>query len=95
MNAVAVVFGAPVLVAIALEDLRHHRIRNQHVLVLAALTTVVVSIAAFDGDAAAIRRAGLEAVLGSAPLAAAWVTRLSHIGGGDVKLAAVIGGSSA
>lgn len=91
MTVIAAVAAAPILAAIAIEDLRHHRIRNHYVLALAAVTATVVLVAALDGDGMVIGRAALGAVLGSAPLAAAWAAQPGRVGGGDVKLAAALG----
>lgn len=91
MSAIATVAAAPILAVIAIDDLRHHRIRNHYVLALAAITTAVVLVAAVDGDATVVGRAALGAVLGSAPLAAAWIAQPGRVGGGDVKLAATLG----
>ena len=90
MSTVALV-AAPLLAVIALEDLRHHRIRNQYVLALAAAAVCLVAVAVVGGDSAAAGRAALGALLGSAPLATVWVTQPGRIGGGDVKLAATLG----
>ncbi len=91
MSAIATVAAAPILAVIAIDDLRHHRIRNHYVLALAAITSAVVLAAAVDGDATVVGRAALGAVLGSAPLAAAWIAQPGRVGGGDVKLAATLG----
>ena len=91
MSVVATIAATPVLAAIAIEDLRHHRIRNRYILALAAVAVTPVLISALNGDRALVGRAALGAVLGSAPLAASWGTRPSDVGGGDVKLAATLG----
>jgi len=91
MSAVAAIAAAPLLAAIAVEDLRHHRIHNRHVLALAAVVVGSAVIAAVGGDSAVAGRAAIGAVLGSTPLAAVWVMRAGHIGGGDIKLAATLG----
>lgn len=91
MTAIATLVAAPILAAIAIDDLRHHRIRNHYVLALTAATATVVLVAALDGDGMVIGRAALGAALGSAPLAAAWITQPGRVGGGDVKLAAALG----
>lgn len=91
MTTIATVAAAPILAAIAIEDIRHHRIRNHYVLTLAAVTATVVLVAAVDGDKTVIGRAALGALLGAAPLAAAWITQPGRAGGGDVKLAAALG----
>lgn len=91
MSAIATVAAAPILAVIAIDDLCHHRIRNHYVLALAAITTAGVLVAAVDGDATVFGRAALGAVLGSAPLAAAWIAQPGRVGGGDVKLAATLG----
>lgn len=90
MSALAVVAAAPVLAVIAIDDLRHHRIRNRYVLMLTALTAAAVLIAD-GGRNDVVGPAALGALLASAPLAAAWTAHPARIGGGDVKLAAVLG----
>lgn len=91
MIAVATVAAAPILAAIAIEDLRHHRIRNHYILALAVVTVSAVLVGAIKGDGAIVGHAVLGAVLGSAPLAAAWLSQPARVGGGDVKLAAALG----
>ena len=91
MSAVAAIAAAPLLAVIAVEDLRHHRIRNRHVLALAAVVVASAVIATAGGDSAVAGRAAIGTVLASAPLAAVWVTQPGRIGGGDVKLAATLG----
>ena len=91
MSAVAAIAAAPLLAVMAVEDLRDHRIRNHYLLALAAVVAGSVVIAAAGGESAMAGRAALGAALGSAPLAAVWVTQPGRIGGGDVKLAAAIG----
>lgn len=91
MIAIATVAVAPILAVIAIDDLRYHRIRNHYVLALAAVTATVALFTALDGGWAVVGRAPLGAVFASAPLAAAWVTQPGRVGGGDVKLAAVLG----
>jgi len=91
MSAVAAIAAAPLLAVIAVEDLRHHRIRNRYVLPLAAVVVGWAAIAAIGGDSGIAGRAAMGAVLGSAPLATVWVMQPGRIGGGDVKLAATLG----
>lgn len=91
MTAVAAIAAAPLLAVIAVEDLRHRRIRNRYVLALAAVVVGSVAIATTSGDGAMAGRAAVGAILGSAPLAIVWVTQPGRIGGGDVKLAATLG----
>lgn len=91
MTAVAAIAAAPILAAIAIEDLRHHRVRNHYVLALAAVTATAVLVAALTGDRAAVGRAAIGAALAGAPLAASWITQPARVGGGDVKFAAALG----
>jgi leader peptidase (prepilin peptidase) / N-methyltransferase len=91
MSAVTAIAATPLLAVIAVEDLRHHRIRNRHVLALAALAAGSVAIAAAGGDRAMAGHAAVGALLGAAPLAAVWALQPGRIGGGDVKLAATLG----
>jgi leader peptidase (prepilin peptidase)/N-methyltransferase len=83
--------AVPVLVVIAVEDLRHHRIRNRHVLVLAAAVAVVVGVGAVAEGGGLFQKAALGACLAAAPLLVAALTQPTRMGGGDVKLAAVLG----
>lgn len=91
MTAVTAIAATPLLAVIAVEDLLHHRIRNRHVLALAALAAGSVAIAAAGGDSAMAGRVALCALLGAAPLATVWGMEPGRIGGGDVKLAATLG----
>lgn len=91
MSVVAVLAASPVLAAIALDDLRHHRIRNRSVILLAIVTMLLVGALAFTDDVDVLRRAAFGAFLAAAPLAITWLAQPGGIGGGDVKLAAVLG----
>lgn len=91
MSAVAAIAAAPLLAAIAVDDLRHHRIRNRYVLALVAVIVGSAVITAVGGDSAMSGRAALGAVLGSVPCAAVWVMQPGRIGGGDIKLGATVG----
>ena len=91
MSAFAALMATPLLAVIAVDDLRHRRIRNRYVLGLAAVAAVALLMASVDGDSAAIARAALGAGLAVAPVAAAWLAQPGRIGGGDVKLAATLG----
>jgi leader peptidase (prepilin peptidase)/N-methyltransferase len=79
--------AVPVLGLVAVEDLRHRRIRNRDLLLL----SVVVAVAYVDGDQAVVLRAGLGAAMAAVPLLVAAIAQPVGMGGGDVKLAAVIG----
>lgn len=91
MTAVVALAAAPLLAVIALRDLRHHRIRNQDLAALAAVTAAALAATAISGGAAVLVRAALGAVLMAVPLLAAWIARPARMGGGDVKLAALLG----
>ena len=91
MSAIAVLAAPPVLALIAIDDLRRHRIRNRDLLVLAAEAATVPLVAAIGGHDDVVGRAAFGALLGAAPLATAWIARPGRVGGGDVKLAAVLG----
>ena len=83
--------ATPLLAAMAVEDLRHRRIRNRDVLVLATFTGGVVAALAMDHGAVMITGAIVGAGLAASPLAVAALAQPSRMGGGDVKLAAVTG----
>ena len=83
--------ATPLLVAIAVEDLRHRRIRNRDVLVLATFTGGVVAALAMGDGGVMIARAVVGAGLAALPLAVAALSQPGRMGGGDVKLAAVTG----
>lgn len=87
----AALTAVPVLVAIAADDVRHHRIRNAHLLVLAALVAVAVAAVATTDGPGVFVRALLGAALASAPYFVSALVQPSGMGGGDVKLAALIG----
>lgn len=95
-SATGVVAGVsvPVVVAAAV-DWRTHRIPNRLTLVMVALAAVGVPIiVAADGRSVGdVALGGLSGfVCSGAPLVAAlWVVRPGSIGGGDVKMLAVIG----
>lgn len=83
--------AVPLLAVVAVDDLRHRRIRNRHVLALAAVTFVVIGALAIEQGADITLGAALGAALAAIPLLIAAVVEPGHLGGGDVKLAAVIG----
>lgn len=83
--------ATPLLAVIAVEDLRHRRIRNRDVLVLATLTGAVVAALAMDHGGVMITGAIVGAGLAASPLAVAALAQPGRMGGGDVKLAAVTG----
>lgn len=83
--------AAPLLVLIALEDVRHRRIRNRHLAVLSGLTAVGLGLVAATDGSGVLVRAALGAVLASLPLLVAALLQPSRMGGGDIKLAVVVG----
>lgn len=87
----AVWAAVPLLAVVAVDDLRHHRIRNRDVLALASVTGVVVAVLAINQGGDVVLRAVLGTVLAALPLLVAAVVQPGHMGGGDVKLAAVVG----
>ena len=78
--------ATPMLAAIALEDVRHQRIRNRDVLVLATFTGVVVAALAMDHGGAMITEAIVGAGLAALPLGVAALAQPGRMGGGDVKM---------
>jgi leader peptidase (prepilin peptidase)/N-methyltransferase len=83
--------AVPLLGLVAVEDLRHRRIRNRHVLLLSVVAAVSVAVAYVDGDRVVVLRAVLGAVMAAVPLLVAALARPAQMGGGDVKLAAAVG----
>lgn len=91
MTAVPALVATPLLAVIALGDLRHHRIRNRDIAALTAITAVGVVAGAAAAGAGVFADATLGAVLAALPLVAAWLVQPARMGGGDVKLAALVG----
>jgi len=91
MTVVPVVVATPLLALVALGDLRHHRIRNRDLAALTAITAAGIVAGAVAGGASVVVDATVGAVLAAAPLAAAWLAQPARMGGGDVKLAALLG----
>lgn len=88
----AVVWAAvPLLAVVAVDDLRHRRIHNRDVGALSLVTAVVVAASAIDQGDHVVAWAMLGATLAAVPLLIAAVMEPGRMGGGDVKLAAVIG----
>ena len=88
---IAAVVATPLLGVIALDDARHRLVRNRHILSVAAVVVAGVAVSAVvDGRAVVIGAAG-GALLGSVPLLVPALVQPERIGGGDVKLAAVVG----
>ena len=83
--------AVPLLVLVAVEDLRYRRIRNRHVLLLTVVAALSVAVAYVDGDRDVALRAVLGVTVAAAPLLVAALARPASIGGGDVKLAAAVG----
>lgn len=83
--------AAPLLVLIALEDVRHRRIRNRHLAELSAVTAVGLGLVAATDGSGVLVRAALGAVLAAFPLLLAALVQPSRMGGGDIKLAVVVG----
>lgn len=91
MTAALALATAPLLAVIAFNDLRHHHIRNRDLTALTAITTGVLGAAAVSSGVAVLTRAALGAGLAALPLGAAWIAQPAKMGGGDVKLAALLG----
>lgn len=83
--------AVPVLAAIAVEDIRDHRIRNRHLLVLSLAVSVVVGVGVVGDGVGVLGKAALGACLAAGPLVVAGLAQPNRMGGGDVKLAAVVG----
>lgn len=83
--------AVPFLALVAVDDFRNRRIRNRDVVVLAVFTGIVVLGLAIDRGSGVVLGAVVGAVLAAAPLGVAAIAQPARIGGGDVKLAAVIG----
>lgn len=91
MTAIPALAAAPLLALIALSDLRYHRIRNRDIAALAAITAATVLAVAVPVGVGVVGDAVAGAVLAASPLVAAWVVQPGRMGGGDVKLAALVG----
>lgn len=69
--AITALAAALVLVLIALEDVRNHRIRNRHLAVLGAITAVGLGVVVANDGRAVLVRAVIGSVLAALPLALA------------------------
>ena len=83
--------AVPLLGLVAVEDFRHRRIRNRHVLLLSVVAALSVAVAYVDGDRGVVLSAVLGAAVAAVPLLVAALARPAGMGGGDVKLAAAVG----
>lgn len=83
--------AVPVLAVIAVDDLRHARVRNRDVLALAGLAGVTIVGLSIDQGRGVVVGAAVGGAVAAAPLAVAAIAQPARMGGGDVKLAAVIG----
>jgi leader peptidase (prepilin peptidase)/N-methyltransferase len=83
--------AVPLLGLVAVEDFRHRRIRNRHVLLLSVVAALSVAVAYVDGDRGLVLSAVLGAAVAAVPLLIAALARPGGMGGGDVKLAAAVG----
>lgn len=83
--------AVPLLGLVAVEDLRHRRIRNRYVLLLSVVAAVSVAVAYVDGDQVVVLHAVLGAAMAAVPLLVAALAQPVGMGGGDVKLAATVG----
>lgn len=83
--------AAPVLALIALEDVRHHRIRNRHLLILGAVVAAGLGTVAVADGRGVLVGALLGAALAACPLVVAALVQPLRMGGGDIKFALVVG----
>lgn len=83
--------AVPLLVLVAVEDLRHRRIRDRYVLLLTVAAALSIAVAYVDGDQVVVLPAVLGAAMAAVPLLVAALAQPSRMGGGDVKLAAAVG----
>jgi leader peptidase (prepilin peptidase)/N-methyltransferase len=79
------------LVLVAVEDFRHWKIRNRHVLLLTVAAALSIAVAWVDGDQVVVLPAVLGAAMAAVPLLVAALAHPGRMGGGDVKLAAAVG----
>lgn len=84
--------AVPFLAVVAVDDFRNRRIRNRDVVVLAVVTGCVNATLAIGRGGDVLLQAALGACLAAAPLVVAALAQPARMGGGDVKLAAVVGG---
>lgn len=82
----------PFLAVVAVDDFRRRRIRNRDIVVFTVVTGCVVATLAIDRGGHVLLQAALGACLAAAPLVVAALAQPARMGGGDVKLAAVVGG---
>lgn len=83
--------AVPLLVLVAVEDFRHWKIRNRHVLLLTVAAALSIAVAWVDGDQVVVLPAVLGAAMAAVPLLVAALAHPGRMGGGDVKLAAAVG----
>lgn len=83
--------AVPLLVLVAVEDFRHRKIRNRHVLLLTVAAALSIAVAYVDGDQVVVLPAVLGAAMAAVPLLVAALAHPGRMGGGDVKLAAAVG----
>ena len=83
--------AVPLLVLVAVEDFRHRKIRNRHVLLLTVAAALSIAVAWVDGDQVVVLPAVLGAAMAAVPLLVAALAHPGRMGGGDVKLAAAVG----
>lgn len=83
--------AVPLLVLVAVEDFRHRKIRNRHVLLLTVAAALPIAVAWVDGDQVVVLPAVLGAAMAAVPLLVAALAHPGRMGGGDVKLAAAVG----
>lgn len=83
--------AAPALVVIALEDVRKHRIRNRHLVVLGAVTAMGLGVLAANDGREVLVRAAIGSVLAALPLVLAAIAQPPRMGSGDIKLALIVG----
>ncbi|MGH9030835.1 MAG: prepilin peptidase [Acidimicrobiia bacterium] len=91
MTVVPALVATPMLALIAFGDVRHHRIRNRDLAVLTAVTVAGLGAAAAAAGASVVADAAAGAMLAALPLAVAGLVQPARMGGGDVKLAALLG----
>ncbi|MGH8985307.1 MAG: prepilin peptidase [Acidimicrobiia bacterium] len=84
--------AVPFLAVVAVDDFRRRRIRNRNVIVLAVVTGFVVATLVIDRGGDVALQAVLGGCLAAAPLVVAALVQPARMGGGDVKLAVVVGG---
>lgn len=92
LSALILLTPAPILGFIAVCDARVRRIRNRDVAAAGTVAAAAILMSGVVDHQVFVGAAAAGAAVAVAPLAVAWIARPANLGGGDVKLTAVLGG---